>query len=42
MTIHRYKYTVERKKNIKDINIHTQKYKQTYIIKTLNTSNTFL
>ena len=37
MTIHNYIYTVERKNNITDINIHTHKYKQTHIIRTLNT-----
>ena len=44
MKIHRYIYTVERKKqkNITDINIHKHKYKQTHIIRTLNASNTFL
>ena len=40
MTIHKYIYTVERrKKTITDININTHKYKQTHTIRTLNTIN---
>ena len=38
MATHKYIYTVQ--KNT-DINIHTNKYKQTHIIRTLNISNTF-
>ena len=41
MTIHKYTQLKE-KKPITDINIHTHKYKQTHIIRTLITSNTFL